>query len=694
MGKKEVKAVFKGLLSGILVGVVVSVGAAAGLSMLIGGPTTKTKPPQMAGLELPAGSEFNKPREDKKAILPESEPVASGPVTPKVKAPEPDTVAPLKADVTEPAAQPVAAPEPGAMEQPKLAKDPVATLSTGATGAEKAPPAVVTATAPKAPEVEPKLSISTEPAQPAPPKLEEPKTAFETAKPAGTKAPAGTPPAAEVAAPKAKPAGNAVVIAPKTDQAPVLPEKAPVFQSVSPAGLTAPSPGTETALLAEGKTGLDKTGKAAGAIPQGTAQKLIAPVPASKGLTVQVDPAPATKSEPKVIAEKTPDPLEAPKDAPQATEKKDNNAAEVTVEPVEKPEPKPASQPEQKLELAEPAPKPEPAQTPAPAAKPQPDDSQSRQVAKLETAQPEKRAKPAVVPQIQVEPRPVAPSQTQAEAASPPPAIRIGKPAGSFKTIGARLGNSSVRPAKNSSGLPTIVSQTETQKNDGTAAGVTPLERYASDFNALGNKAKMAIVLIDVAGEKVELEKLSAFPYPLAVAVDTARSDAKERMAKFRAAGFEVLAMVAMEQGATPRDVEVSLPVLLDKVPEAVGVMEAPGGGIQFDRKVSDQVTQILGASGHGLLLFSKGLNTAQKLASKNGVPSAVIFRDIDAQGQNARTIRRFLNAGALKADSEGGVVMVGRMMPETVNALLVWGLDGRGSQVSLAPVSQLLKRP
>jgi len=76
---------------------------------------------------------------------------------------------------------------------------------------------------------------------------------------------------------------------------------------------------------------------------------------------------------------------------------------------------------------------------------------------------------------------------------------------------------------------------------------------------------------------------------------------------------------------------------------------------------------------------------------AKNGVPSATIFRDFDSSGQNSRAIRRFLDNGALRAGSEGGVVMVGRMRPETVNALLLWGLEDRANQIALVPVSQLL---
>ena len=85
-------------------------------------------------------------------------------------------------------------------------------------------------------------------------------------------------------------------------------------------------------------------------------------------------------------------------------------------------------------------------------------------------------------------------------------------------------------------------------------------------------------------------------------------------------------------------------------------------------------------------------MNTAQKLAAKEGVPSATVFRDFDSKGQNASTIKRFLNHAGMKAGAEGGVVMLGRLRADTISALLLWGLQERGDRLELAPVSQLLK--
>lgn len=233
--------------------------------------------------------------------------------------------------------------------------------------------------------------------------------------------------------------------------------------------------------------------------------------------------------------------------------------------------------------------------------------------------------------------------------------------------------------------------QAEAEPTPESAAELPPIERYAAPFEPASDAPKMAIVLIDDGTSDIGVEALSTFPYPLSFAVDTSWEGAGEAMEMYRAKGFEVLAMVDLPEGATATDVEVSMPVLLGNVPEAVGVMETPDAGLQTSRDVAAQVTDYTRDSGHGLLFFPKGLNTAQKLAAKEGVPSASVFRDFDGNGQNASAIKRFLNHAALKAGSEGGVVMVGRLRADTISALLLWGLQERSGRVDLAPVSQLM---
>lgn len=220
-----------------------------------------------------------------------------------------------------------------------------------------------------------------------------------------------------------------------------------------------------------------------------------------------------------------------------------------------------------------------------------------------------------------------------------------------------------------------------------------PLERFAVPFDNPEDKPLMSIVLIDDGGSGIGLEALSDFPYPVSFAVDPGWPGAAEAARKYRDAGFEVLAMADLPPGASATDTEVAIQAQMAVIPEAVAVFEVPGADLQSNREASEQLAAILLDSGHGLVMYPQGLDTAQKLIAKEGVPSTTVFRDFDAKGQDATVIRRFLDQAAFKAgQGENGVVMVGRLRPDTISALLLWGLQDRASSVALAPVSAVLR--
>ncbi|MEM9550257.1 MAG: divergent polysaccharide deacetylase family protein [Pseudomonadota bacterium] len=219
-----------------------------------------------------------------------------------------------------------------------------------------------------------------------------------------------------------------------------------------------------------------------------------------------------------------------------------------------------------------------------------------------------------------------------------------------------------------------------------------PMQAYALPFDNPEDKPMMSIVLID-GKDALGAEALDGFPYPLTMAVDPTLPDAAERMEKHRAAGFEIVMLIDMPSTATAQDAEVMLAAGFDAVPKSVAVLEGVSTGIQGNRALSDQVTAITADSGRGLITQDNGLNTAQKLAARAGVPSSVVFRDFDGAGQTPTVMRRFLDQAAFRARQDGAVIMLGRLRPDTISALLLWGLQDRAARVSLAPVSAVLKR-
>jgi polysaccharide deacetylase 2 family uncharacterized protein YibQ len=255
---------------------------------------------------------------------------------------------------------------------------------------------------------------------------------------------------------------------------------------------------------------------------------------------------------------------------------------------------------------------------------------------------------------------------------------RIGRPAGSLVDRGDTF----------------QANDADTQSNGNVQP---PLKAFAVPFDDPGDMPLMAIILIDAGvdldGAAVGLPALRSFPAPITFAVDASLPDAVKRMKKYRAEGFEVLAMIDLPSGATAVDAEVGLNSILSQMTEVVGVMEGVGNGMQEAREASDQATQILLASGHGFVTQPKGLNTVAKLAAREGVPTATVFRDFDSADQTPTVIRRFLDQAAFRAGQEEGVIMLGRLRSDTISALLIWGLQDRASRVSLAPVSAVLNQ-
>ncbi|MGY9033893.1 MAG: divergent polysaccharide deacetylase family protein, partial [Rhodobacterales bacterium] len=142
---------------------------------------------------------------------------------------------------------------------------------------------------------------------------------------------------------------------------------------------------------------------------------------------------------------------------------------------------------------------------------------------------------------------------------------------------------------------------------------------------------------------------------------------------------------------ATPTDVEIALEATFATLPETVLLLDAGDGGLQNDRAVTEQAMERLAKDGRGIVVVSKGLNMALRAAEQVDVPAGVIFRDLDAEDQDARVIRRFLDQAAFRARQESGVLLLARVRPNTISALVLWGTVNRAGQVAVAPVSAVL---
>ncbi|MBI1416720.1 MAG: hypothetical protein GC146_05790 [Limimaricola sp.] len=286
---------------------------------------------------------------------------------------------------------------------------------------------------------------------------------------------------------------------------------------------------------------------------------------------------------------------------------------------------------------------------------------------------------PQPAPQAQAAPAApsVAPKAQQNDAPARPPVGLSGQPAQAMPT-----GTDTVRVLRPG---------TASEATAPVAAPVPALRQFAAIANNPDNLPEMAIVLIDAGGPLGDAQALAAMPFPVSVAVDPTQADAAERYAAYRAAGLEVLAAPPLPQGATPGDVEMTYGATFNQMPEAIGVLDTGKGGSGARDAVASEVMANLAAAGRGIVVAEQGLSSALRVAERMQVPAVEVYRDIDSTGQDAQTVRRFVDQAAFVARQKGSVVLVGHVRADTISALTLWSAANRASQVALVPVSALL---
>lgn len=205
------------------------------------------------------------------------------------------------------------------------------------------------------------------------------------------------------------------------------------------------------------------------------------------------------------------------------------------------------------------------------------------------------------------------------------------------------------------------------------------------------NRPLMAIVLIDTGEFNIGPEALASFPYPITFAIDPLREDAIEAADKYAAKGFELLLTADLPQNGDASLPELAIKPTLESFEGITGVLEGTDGGLQGNMALAEGMLNMIESTDYGLVLRAKGLNAAQQQANGRNLLVDTVFRDFDGAGQNASVIRRFLDQAAFKARQEGSVIMVGRLRPATISALLLWGLQDRATSVRLTPISEVL---
>ena len=217
------------------------------------------------------------------------------------------------------------------------------------------------------------------------------------------------------------------------------------------------------------------------------------------------------------------------------------------------------------------------------------------------------------------------------------------------------------------------------------------LSAYATAYEAPEGMPLLSIILVHQGEAALSPELLDILPPHVGFAVDAGLPGAAEIARAYRAAGREVVMIPALPAGAAPQDIEQALAANFDLVPEAVAVMDVSGSSFQSDRDAVAQVVDVVAASGHGMITFPRGLNTAHQAAQRAGVPTGLIFRNLDAASEDQETIRRNLDRAAFRARQDEAVILVGTTGSTMLSALTEWVLGNRAATIAIAPISAAL---
>ena len=258
---------------------------------------------------------------------------------------------------------------------------------------------------------------------------------------------------------------------------------------------------------------------------------------------------------------------------------------------------------------------------------------------------------------------------------------------------GPATGFAGTTPGVTLNRLPRIGGETPTNPAAEPAldpSGLPPLERNSADFENPQGRPLFSVILLDTG--EMDPAALLNIGFPVTFALDPMRADVAQAAMAWRAAGQEVLILAtALPPGATAADVEVTFQSHFASLPSALGVIDLPQKGFQDDRALSQNIVETLKGAGYGLVTFDRGLDPAAQVAKREGVRQAMVFRTLDAEGENVPTVRRYLDRAAFKAAQLGSVVVFGSTRPDTVQGLIEWAAEGRAATVVMAPISAVM---
>lgn len=232
---------------------------------------------------------------------------------------------------------------------------------------------------------------------------------------------------------------------------------------------------------------------------------------------------------------------------------------------------------------------------------------------------------------------------------------------------------------------------------EGAAATSAPAPQPPVIANAVpaanpDGKPEVAVILLDQGGNVLDREALAASKLPVSFAVDPTAHDAGDWATTYHDGGHEVLLFAtSIPRLATPSDLNVTFSAYFRAAPQAVGVIDLAHGGFSANRLMAQRVVSILAGDGYGLVTYRRGLDAAEQVARRAGVPAAQITAASDRTDRGG--LSQLLDRAAFRAGQEGRTVIALPASEAVMGMLAEWARGPQGKAVALVPVTAVMRK-
>lgn len=218
------------------------------------------------------------------------------------------------------------------------------------------------------------------------------------------------------------------------------------------------------------------------------------------------------------------------------------------------------------------------------------------------------------------------------------------------------------------------------------------LIRHAAAFDNPFDLPLFSVVLLYDGDAAFDAASLADLGIVATFAIDPSTPTAAEDAARLREAGHEVIWQAsAFSTAATAQDIEVAIAGAQAAVPEVTGVIDGADGTFTRDRDALAALLPALSEAGLGFLSYGGGLNSGVRSAERAGVSATSVYRVLDGSGERPPVMMRYLDRATVEAAQTGAVVVTGRTTPEVLTALTDWIGGTRAELVGMAPLSAVL---